>query len=258
MTRWGIFIPAITLVFTFYFQYIDRLFSGKVKIYQIDQVGQTNPSPREIRNTIVALLLFCMTGAFTGYSIDHGWTKVYSEFTYSLSGMSYLFLSFLIAALIHDIYFYLTHRLLHVDFVFKHIHAIHHKSHNTNAWSAFSFHPVEGLVQIGIVPLVAFFLPIQETVFFAFTGFLLFMSVYGHAGYELRANKQSALDIFNTSLHHYQHHKYVKYNFGIYFNLWDRLFGTNHPNYSESLTSLRSRIRKEMSEAMEQKKATDI
>jgi len=255
MILWGIFIPAVTLLFTFYFQYIDGLFSGKVKVYKIDQVSQPNPLPREIRNAVIALILFCLAGMLTGYSIDRGWTRVYTEFTYTVSGVGYLFLSFFAAVLIHDIYFYLTHRLLHVDFVFRHVHATHHRSLNTNAWSAFSFHPLEGLVQIGIVPLVAFFLPIQETVFLAFTAFLLFMSVYGHAGYELRVNKQRALDIFNTSLHHYQHHKYVKYNFGIYFNLWDRLLRTNYPQYSESLASLRTRIKKDMVETTARKDA---
>ncbi|MDP9077872.1 MAG: hypothetical protein M3O71_10645 [Bacteroidota bacterium] len=30
------------------------------------------------------------------------------------------------------------------------------------------------------------------------------------------------------------HHRYVKYNFGIYFNFWDRVMKTNHPKYEEN------------------------
>ena len=59
-----------------------------------------------------------------------------------------------------------------------------------------------------------------------FVFLMLFISVYGHSGYELRINKWKGFYVFNTSLHHFQHHEHVHYNFGIYLNIWDRLFGT--------------------------------
>jgi sterol desaturase/sphingolipid hydroxylase (fatty acid hydroxylase superfamily) len=30
------------------------------------------------------------------------------------------------------------------------------------------------------------------------------------------------------------HHRLVKCNYGLYFNIWDRLMGTNHPDYEKS------------------------
>ena len=133
---------------------------------------------------------------------------------------------------------------MHTKFVFRHIHSWHHQSHNTNPWAAFSFHPLEGILQLGVIPLIAFIFPINEIVLFSFTGFLLFMTVYGHSGYELRANKWNTLNIFNTSLHHYQHHKFVRYNFGLYLNLWDTMFSTNSPDYKKSFKKLGDRILK--------------
>ena len=35
----------------------------------------------------------------------------------------------------------------------------------------------------------------------------------------------------NTPTHHAMHHEKVGANFGLYFNYWDRWFGTNHPEY---------------------------
>jgi sterol desaturase/sphingolipid hydroxylase (fatty acid hydroxylase superfamily) len=29
------------------------------------------------------------------------------------------------------------------------------------------------------------------------------------------------------------HHRYVHYNYGLYFNFWDRVMGTNHPRYEQ-------------------------
>jgi hypothetical protein len=35
--------------------------------------------------------------------------------------------------------------------------------------------------------------------------------------------------------HHAQHHEKFRANFGLYFNVWDRLMGTNHRDYEHRL-----------------------
>lgn len=50
-------------------------------------------------------------------------------------------------AVMHDVYFYATHRLLHTRPLYKWVHSWHHRAHNPSPWTAFSFHPVEALVQ---------------------------------------------------------------------------------------------------------------
>ncbi len=57
-------------------------------------------------------------------------------------------------------------------------------------------------------------------------------NVLGHCGYEIfpRWFHRSRLGAFlNTPTHYAMNHECVRANFGIYFNLWDRLLGTNHP-----------------------------
>jgi sterol desaturase/sphingolipid hydroxylase (fatty acid hydroxylase superfamily) len=34
------------------------------------------------------------------------------------------------------------------------------------------------------------------------------------------------------------HHRLVKCNYGLYFNIWDRLMGTNHPDYEKSFNEV--------------------
>jgi sterol desaturase/sphingolipid hydroxylase (fatty acid hydroxylase superfamily) len=34
------------------------------------------------------------------------------------------------------------------------------------------------------------------------------------------------------------HHRLVKCNYGLYFNIWDRLMGTNHPDYEKSFDQI--------------------
>jgi len=60
--------------------------------------------------------------------------------------------------------------------------------------------------------------------------------VMGHCGFELFPSwfMRSRLGWFmNTITHHGQHHEKFVTNFGLYFNFWDRLMGTNHRQYEE-------------------------
>jgi len=54
-----------------------------------------------------------------------------------------------------EIHFYLAHRVMHPwstkyfdigKFLFKHVHSLHHKSYNPNAWNGLSMHPFEHLL----------------------------------------------------------------------------------------------------------------
>ncbi|MGL4598343.1 MAG: sterol desaturase family protein, partial [Bacteroidia bacterium] len=57
-----------------------------------------------------------------------------------------------------------------------------------------------------------------------------------HLGYELFPRKFVRHGLFkwsNTSTHHNMHHRLVKCNYGLYFNFWDRILGTNHADYEK-------------------------
>lgn len=243
MIFWSIYLFFVPLIWVIYFDNISRIFKSKTQ-NKIDIKEDNKPDKREYINTFSNLVLFAVNGALIGFLINEGYTKVYSQFNFNVWETAYLIISFFAILGINDVYFYLSHRLLHSKLLFKHVHRVHHESHNTNAWATFSFHPIEGLIQISIIPIVIFLFPIQLYVLIFFATFLMFMSVYGHCGFELRPNKNSGLLVFNTSFHHYQHHKFVNYNFGLYLNFWDKIFRTNKPGYFEDLKKLGSRITK--------------
>lgn len=37
------------------------------------------------------------------------------------------------------------------------------------------------------------------------------------------------------------HHKYFNCNYGLYFNIWDRIMGTNHENYFDTFREVTHR-----------------
>jgi Delta7-sterol 5-desaturase len=47
--------------------------------------------------------------------------------------------------------------------------------------------------------------------------------------------------LLNTPTNHVMHHETLCGNFGLYFNLWDRLMGTNHEDYEQRFREVTSR-----------------
>lgn len=52
----------------------------------------------------------------------------------------------LLLPLAHEAHFYFVHRLIHLPFLYKWVHSVHHNSINPSPWSSLSMHPVEHLL----------------------------------------------------------------------------------------------------------------
>jgi sterol desaturase/sphingolipid hydroxylase (fatty acid hydroxylase superfamily) len=62
--------------------------------------------------------------------------------------------------LFNDAWFYGWHRLLHHPRLFRHVHAVHHKSVDVNPFTSYSFHMLEALILGAWIVPVAIFLPL--------------------------------------------------------------------------------------------------
>jgi sterol desaturase/sphingolipid hydroxylase (fatty acid hydroxylase superfamily) len=158
-------------------------------------------------------------------------------------GMFYFWSAFFIMLLMHDTYFYWTHRMMHHPALFRYFHLVHHKSTNPSPWAAYSFHPLEAIVEVGIVPLFLFTIPIHKIHLPFFFLFMIVHNIYGHLGYEL-SPKGFARNLIGrwivTSVNHNQHHQYFKGNYGLYFTFWDRMMGTLRADYEERYDAVKS------------------
>lgn len=158
-------------------------------------------------------------------------------------GWGYFIGSIIAMIFIHDAYFYWTHRAMHHPKVFKYFHKVHHLSKNPSPWAAFSFHPLEAVVEFSIILIFVFGFPTHPLATLIFLFFMTIENVLGHVGYELYpkgANKHWLGKWFNTSTNHNMHHEYFKGNYGLYFTIWDRLMGTMHPKYDERFEQVTS------------------
>lgn len=188
----------------------------------------------EVFQSLRSLAVFGGVALAVRYADQRGWTSFYHSV--DERGWPWFAASIAVAIFVHDAYFYWTHRLLHVPPLFRLTHRIHHRSTNPTPWAAYSFGILEAFVQAGIGPLVIFLIPIHPAAFAIFMIWQIAFNVLGHCGYEIFPSwfLRSPLGCFlNTPTHHALHHERVRGNYGLYFNVWDRLMGTNRPDYRE-------------------------
>jgi len=194
---------------------------------------------REIVNSFVTIIIFGLVIMGVIYASKAGLTRIYPNV--SDKGYGYYIFSIVLMIFMHDTYFYWTHRAMHWKPLFKLAHKTHHLSTNPTPFAAYAFHPLEAIIEIGIVPLIAFTIPYHGTALTIFSLYSLLLNVTGHLGFELFPKGFASNKLFkwhNTSTHHNMHHRLVKCNYGLYFNLWDRLMKTNHPDYEKSFNEV--------------------
>lgn len=123
---------------------------------------------------------------------------------------------------------------MHTRRLFPIMHRVHHLSHNPTPWAAFAFHPTEAVVQAIVFPIVALFMPLHPLTALVWLIYMTTLNVLGHLGFEILPRgfvRNWWTRWHNTSVHHNMHHRHVNCNYGLYFNIWDRLMKTNHPRY---------------------------
>lgn len=201
----------------------------------------------EVTYSLLTLLMASGIKVLINYFYQMGWTQIYTDF--AAYGWGYFAFSIVAMIVIHDTWFYWSHRLMHHPKLFKTVHLVHHKSHNPTPWAAFSFHPTEAILEFGFIFPVIFLMPVHPIAILILITWMLVFNVIGHLGFELYPKKfiDGPLGkIFNSSTHHNMHHKYFKGNYGLYFNVWDRIMGTNHPDYEEKFAEVAGRKEPEL------------
>ena len=221
-----------------YWLFRNRWFHRKI----ISRFPQSAEVRREIGYSLLTLVIFGLIGAGTFAASRAGWTQMYWKF--SDYGRGWFFGSIVCAIFLHDAYFYWTHRLMHHRWLFPIFHRVHHLSNNPSPWASYSFAPAEAVVEAGIFPLVAAVMPIHPAAFGIVMLWQIVFNVAGHTGFEFHPKwlmNTPLRWIVNTPTNHVMHHEKMRGNYGLYFNIWDRLMGTNHPDYESRFREVTSR-----------------
>ena len=225
----------------FIFYYI--IFRKKISYKKIQHKFPRNKDyAREIGYSIITICIFAMVPLLILGNVS---MKAHTLFYTDIRkyGWLYFFLAFPLMFIMHDTYFYWTHRLMHHKKLFKLFHLVHHYSTNPSPWAAYSFHPLEAIMEAGIFVVFLFTMPITPLHLGIFFLMMIVYNVYGHLGYELYPkgfNKNWFGKWINTSVNHNQHHQYFKGNYGLYFLWWGRWMHTIRVDYDENFEAVKT------------------
>ena len=160
--------------------------------------------------------------------------------TISLASNPILFVAGLVLLPIWSAFhFYWVHRLLHVPFIYKHVHSLHHRNVNIGPWSGLSMHPVEHLLYLSSLLIHCVF-PSHLILVYFHVIYLGPGAAMTHTGYEdllVRDKRRLALGTF----YHQLHHRYYECNYGNQEMPWDRWFGTFHDGSDDATQTTRTR-----------------
>ncbi|WP_444906398.1 sterol desaturase family protein [Microbulbifer sp. SSSA008] len=188
---------------------------------------------REVSYSLLTVCIFTLVGVITTMMHDLGLTKFYWQ--WSDYPLWWSIASLPVVILIHDAYFYWTHRGMHHPKVFKHFHRLHHQSRTPTPWTAYSFSVGEAVLMGAFSPLIALILPLNPTIWFTFLFISIFRNAMLHTGREFhpRSWVDGPMDRLTTTTHHDLHHQRFQGNYGFYFTWWDRWMGTEFKDYKQ-------------------------
>jgi len=227
---WYGLLACIGVWLVFYLFY--RAAYSQRRISDLEQTpGQTR---REFLYSLRSIAIFGLVTGLVVYASCFGWTRLYTR--PDEYGWPWFVLSIGVMVFIHDAYFYWTHRLMHIPWLYRMLHHTHHRSLSPTPWAAYAFSTGEAFVQAGQGVVIVLLIPVHREAYGIFMFIQIVFNAFGHCGYEIfpRRFLRSRLGLFlNSVTHHAMHHEKFRANYGLYFNVWDRLMGTNHPDYEQ-------------------------
>lgn len=157
----------------------------------------------------------------------------------------YLALLVFLTPMIHEVHFFLIHRLIHTPFLYKWVHSVHHNSVNPSPWSSLSMHPLETFLYHAVA-LWHLVIPSNPLIGLLQLNMAGYGALNGHIGFEkLELTDDATLD--SHAYIHYLHHKYFEVNYGgdglIPLDQW---FGTWHDGSKEGQERMEARYAKKV------------
>jgi len=163
-----------------------------------------------------------LSAALVAWIMNDGYTSVY----YNVADYGWLwwFLSWPVVFIWQDYPTYLTHRLYHTPFLYKHFHKLHHTYKQPTAFSVTAIHPIEFLNVQMIIASPIFLFPVHWVVITTLLLYTYYHGIVDHSGINFKAYWWQPWQ--PDCLFHDNHHQYFHVNFAFNIYIWDKLHGT--------------------------------
>lgn len=219
---------------------------GYFQPYRIQQVF---PRWERIRYEILqsAVTLTVFTGIGVGVIVGRKANILPGDIYLDASrygGWPYMLFTIALVTIWHETWFYWMHRLVHRKRLYRYIHLVYHRSTNPSPLAAYNFHAFEAFLEGIYLVLFTLVVPMHMYVLLGHTFYAMIMNIWWHLGYEFFPSWWVTHPLtrwINTSTHHNMHHSKFDGNYSLYFNFWDRVMGTNFPDYERHFSEVSSR-----------------
>ena len=189
---------------------------------------------KELYWSTITGLIFAFVGASAISAWQLGYTKIYTDI--NAYPIIWFPVSIAVAMLLHETYYYWLHRWMHSPKIFQLIHKVHHDSLITSPWTAFSFHPIEGLLEAIALPAIIIIVPMNLYAVLIHLSIMTVSAAINHLDIEIYPRNTFGNLLGKHVIgatHHSHHHKYYRFNFGLYFTFWDKFGKTESPNFEK-------------------------
>lgn len=207
----------------FYFIIYKLEFFKKRKIRS--EISENLPEKNQIVYSTIYLIAAAFFDALFVAIAQAKFTRVYLDFEFR--GAVYLVFSFIMYIVFYEVFYYFSHRLLHTNFLYKHIHSIHHKVKSPTVTSIYCFHPIESVGHFIFHMTFVLTIPIHPYALILSSIFLHQGNIVGHLGYEIYTkNFKDRFRFLNSASGHFLHHQAENCNYGYAFTILDTVFKT--------------------------------
>ncbi len=238
------FIFPITIMFGVFYLWKNQPWKNlKIKKRQPDKKFIWH----EIRLSVLTFFLLGIVITIDSILLKQSFTRGYTDI--SKYGWGYFVFSVLALLALYDTYFYFAHRLFHNRKVYMTIHRPHHYSPAITPFGAFSISVFEAVGEFLFLPIMIFLIPLHPLALATFLTIYIIYNAYIHSGYELLPKfwvNTAPFKFINTAVHHDLHHSTLRFNFGLFTNIWDRLFKTQIANYEAEFLKVKDTPRENL------------
>ncbi|CAL4178398.1 unnamed protein product [Meganyctiphanes norvegica] len=218
------FIIGGGLYWYYYIHLRDRASEWKI---QPDKFPSTKTQIKEIVQGSSSLLLCSIiSGILSCYTANEGPSRIY----YNISDYGWIWyaVSCPLAFTWQDYLTYWMHRLMHVPWLYKRVHKVHHAYKQPTAFSVTAFHPVELICLQAILWSPMFIFPLHWSVFVGILMYVYYHGLLDHSGINFKAQWWQPWQ--PDCIFHDDHHHHTHYNFGVNIGTWDKIYGTQFKN----------------------------
>jgi lathosterol oxidase len=186
----------------------------------------------DIKLSVLSGVFFALGAACFMACYQRDYTQIYTQWT--TRDLGYLVCSYVTVLLLQDTYFYFMHRLSHQPFLYKWLHRGHHQSRPPTPWTFFALEPLEAFGQAIFLLGITLVIPLHAGILIAVLLTMSIWSMGNHLGVQIVPDSPISRllgEWLIGSAHHLVHHRKFTRHYGLYFTFWDKVLGTQDPDY---------------------------